>query len=491
MNGRKPLKGKTFLIFHYRAGLTDGVSLEIAVWKVILENLGATVKLVAGPGSVNADFEVKYFNYCDNPRIRAIDEWAFGRNPKLFKNEAEWLEEFNDCKKSLSGDFEKIIKKTKPDWVIVSNVFSLGENLPATVALAETLKRTKIRALLVHHDFYWEHGRCNQPISPLIRNILDKYYPPQSNYLEHSCINSLARDELYRRKGTRAMIISDSVDFHRPLQDRGAKCTKLLEHFGIKPNDLIILQATRIAPRKAIEIAIDFVKELSKPENLKILRDRGLYNQKGFDPSRDKIVLLMAGYNEKSDQKYKERLLAYAKTTKINFCFLDGRAGGFTPIDRGPEDKPTLLDLYIYADLITYPSLREGFGNQFLEAILSKTPVVLFEYPVFRADIKPKGFKYVSLGKSFKTDSKGLTKISPKKLRTAVAEAVEILTNPKSYQQIVDTNFELGTKNYSIENISKIFEWIFSSDWLVRKLGYHQHGKVFPSVLRLISQRVE
>lgn len=32
---------------------------------------------------------------------------------------------------------------------------------------------------------------------------------------------------------------------------------------------------------------------------------------------------------------------------------------------------------------MTYPSLREGWGNQFIEAVFAKLPVVLLEYPVW------------------------------------------------------------------------------------------------------------
>lgn len=42
---------------------------------------------------------------------------------------------------------------------------------------------------------------------------------------------------------------------------------------------------------------------------------------------------------------------------------------------------------------MTYPSLYEGFGNAFLEAIYFKVPVVVNRYGVFGRDIEPKGFR--------------------------------------------------------------------------------------------------
>ena len=63
-------------------------------------------------------------------------------------------------------------------------------------------------------------------------------------------------------------------------------------------------------------------------------------------------------------------------------------------------------DAYVFADLITYPSLLEGWGNQFLEGIFAKKPLIIFEYPVFLTDIKEKGFNIVSLGDNYKKDNK-------------------------------------------------------------------------------------
>jgi len=47
------------------------------------------------------------------------------------------------------------------------------------------------------------------------------------------------------------------------------------------------------------------------------------------------------------------------------------------------------LDTYVFADIISYPSIFEGWGNQFIEAVFAKKPVIVFEYPVFKSDIKP------------------------------------------------------------------------------------------------------
>ena len=57
---------------------------------------------------------------------------------------------------------------------------------------------------------------------------------------------------------------------------------------------------------------------------------------------------------------------------------------------------------------------KEGWGNQLLEAIRAKLPIMLFEYPVYLADIKGKGLRVVSLGDQISgKDQHGLVTIAP------------------------------------------------------------------------------
>ena len=57
----------------------------------------------------------------------------------------------------------------------------------------------------------------------------------------------------------------------------------------------------------------------------------------------------------------------------------------------------TLFDVYPHADLITYPSYYEGFGNAFLEAIYFGKPVVVNTYAVYARDSDPLGFKTIEM----------------------------------------------------------------------------------------------
>ena len=59
--------------------------------------------------------------------------------------------------------------------------------------------------------------------------------------------------------------------------------------------------------------------------------------------------------------------------------------------------KYTLDDIYPYADLVTYPSNFEGFGNAFLEAIYYRRPIAVNRYSIYTTDIKPKGFSVIEI----------------------------------------------------------------------------------------------
>ena len=95
----------------------------------------------------------------------------------------------------------------------------------------------------------------------------------------------------------------------------------------------------------------------------------------------------------------------------------------------------SLEEVYAQADLITYPSLYEGFGNALLEAFYFRKPVLVNRYSIFIADIEPKGFKVVTMD-GF------LTKNVLEKTRRVIADA-------EYRQEMVDHNFELGKKFFS------------------------------------------
>jgi glycosyltransferase involved in cell wall biosynthesis len=97
----------------------------------------------------------------------------------------------------------------------------------------------------------------------------------------------------------------------------------------------------------------------------------------------------------------------------------------------------SLEDAYLQADLVTYPSRVEGFGNAFLETVYYKRPIVMSTYEIFKTDIQPKGFKVIGFGDFI--DNR------------CVAATRDILGNPELAAEMTEINFSIGKRYYSFD----------------------------------------
>jgi hypothetical protein len=76
---------------------------------------------------------------------------------------------------------------------------------------------------------------------------------------------------------------------------------------------------------------------------------------------------------------------------------------------------------------------------------------MLFEYPVYQADIKDNGFRVVSLGSTIQgRDPLGLVQVRQDIIDAAADEAVELLTDGDLRRATVEQNYEIGRRHYSL-----------------------------------------
>ena len=170
--------------------------------------------------------------------------------------------------------------------------------------------------------------------------------------------------------------------------------------------------------------------------------------------------MIIAGYAEDEKRSYLHKLETKIFEDNIHAKFISNNVRAKRSINENVKTY-SLWDAYVHADLITFPSLWEGWGNQFIEAVFAKKPVAMFEYPVFEKDIAPEGFDIISLGnKTLPKDDKALYKLSEKNLNEAVTETTTCLTN-SSLNKTLERNFFLGKKFHDY----KILE-----DFLVEEL---------------------
>jgi len=382
----------TIGIFHYKVGGTDGVSLEIDKWKRVLEGMGHTVHLCAGDlGTVEGTLIEELYHH--RPDVERLNRNTFCELSD-FDNEAAYQAEVERLAAAIERQVRDFVERKGIDFLIPQNVWSVAISPPAAIALARAMRDLQLPALAHHHDFYFDFDGADWQID----------------------------------------------DYNRDFRAR----------IGLGANDVLILQATRIVQRKGIELAVDFVEALDSPERRARLKQRGLYDGRPFDDD-SRIVLVLAGYTEDATGRYLNLLRGKVERAGIDALFIGDLVGGRRQT-RGGEKIYSLWDTYVFADFVTYPSLWEGWGNQFLEALRARLPLMLFEYPVYRADVRDKGFRVVSLGGEIRgRDGLGLVQVEPEVIEAAADRAVELLTDARLRRETVEHNFQVARQHYSLE----------------------------------------
>ncbi|MBT1248714.1 MULTISPECIES: mannosylglucosylglycerate synthase [unclassified Thermosipho (in: thermotogales)] len=426
-------------LVHYRAGLMDGVSLEMEKWKKVLLRMGHDVDIVAGNNKSGVDILIPSIGF-ENPTYKMINKNCF-----------EKLEDFSIEKviNLIFEESEKIYndlenKLSMHEIIILNNIWSIGAFLPAAIAFQKFSKIHKEKTFIGHHhDFWWEREYFLNYQDKKIKDLLEKFCPPIGTNIKHVVINSLAKEVLYLKKGINSTIVPNVMDFEEPPTKDEKLNILIREKYNISQNSIVLLQATRITERKAIELSIDLVHYMSKIS--KNYYGKKLYNGKTFDGN---IILAFSGMCESENYKYKllDKAFKY----------------GIRTVDLYPNVENNVFsfwELYNIADAITYPSILEGWGNQLLEAIIIKKPIVLFEYEVFEKDIKNSGIKYISLGNIY-TQKEGLVQIKETIIQKAAESLFEIIFNKEKYEKIVNENFNIAKKFYSLETLKQILEKI-------------------------------
>jgi len=417
-------KKKIFFIATRIAG-TDGVSLECEHLRDIFLRMGWDVTFLAGqldrPGFVVPEL------FFQSPEIVKVHDRVVWGNSNFSEVEAKIF--------ALAGKIEGKLREivgngNKPDLLFVPNVLSLPVHFPLAVAVTRIIEEFKIPTIARHHDFWWERERfLKSDCFPFFK----RWFPPNLPFIKHVTINSFAQTELKIRTGLQSELIWDTFDFDSDIQKSDSYSKKWRSDFNITESDIVFLQATRIVPRKRIEIAIDLVKKLGNP----------------------KIVLVIAGYSGDEGKEYEKKLKKLAKKSGIRYRFIGGSVNArrklLKRVIKGREIKRriyTLWDCFRNCDFVVYPTAFEGFGNQFVETMYFKKPIVLTPYAVYKKDIKPLGFETIEITKDVG--------------ESAISKINELLGNTEEIKRITETNFKLGEKYLSYNFTQKKLEKLLS-----------------------------
>ena len=435
---------------HYKVGGTDGVSLEMDKWKHALERLGHTVLLCGGDLGVGDGYLIEeLYHHRDDAERMARNLFYELRD---YSNGMALRRDIFALSRVIEKKLIAFIEERHIDLLIPNNIWSIGANQAAAIAFTNVVRKLHISAIGHHHDFHWESFRGMRATCPEAQRIIDQYLPPVDPLISHVVINSFARDELQQRCGAASTIVPNMFDFSGPDWRIDNYNRDFRSKIGVGENDVLVLQATRVVPRKGIELAVDLVKRLSEKEYRDQLTRNGLYDGRKFN-EESRIVLVLAGYSEDPKKEYLHRLQEKAKRMGVELRVISDLVKSRREIEYGKKIY-SLWDCYVFADLVTYPSLYEGWGNQFLEALRGRAPIVLFEYPVYLADIKGKGFSVLSLGSEIGgEDQLGLVHVSDQHLDYAARESLRVLTDRAFRDEMVRSNFALGKNFYSLERL--------------------------------------
>jgi glycosyltransferase involved in cell wall biosynthesis len=451
---------KNIAIFHYQVGRTDGVSLEIEKWKQTLEELGHNVLLIGGDLGTAKGILVREM-YHHLPESKRLNQNTFSRLVDF--DPAGYKEELHRMTEVIRSRFIDILRENQIDLILAENVWCVAANPAVASALEIARQELDISAVAHNHDFYWERREGLSLTCAGAVELADKYLPPHDPTIQHAVINSLAQSELLERKGIPSVVVPNVFDFATPAWEKDSYNQDLRAEIGLSENDLVLLQATRIVSRKGIELAIDFTKALNTPERLNTLQDKGLYDGRKFTEN-SRIVLVLAGYaRDDATGGYKDLLIQRAKNSNVEMLFIEDRVNAERSLKKDLKIY-SLWDTYTMADLVTYPSLWEGWGNQFLEAVKAKLPLMIFEYPVYKKDIKEKGFQVISLGDQVRDyNEEGLVRVEDTIIEEAADQALVLLTDNSQREKVVEHNFRVAFQHYSMEALKRYLEPLFSN----------------------------
>ena len=379
---------------------TDGVSLESAKWARILWDYQHVSHWYGGKLDREAGLSMLVPEaYFYDPANVWINEHAFGTRRRTPELTAKILEMADHLKTTLY-DF---VARFGIDILVVENALCLPMHIPLGIALTHFIAETDFPTIAHHHDFHWERKRFSVNA---VNDFLAMGFPPVLNSMQHVTINSFAQRDLAWRKGATSILVPNVLDFENPPVDMNLHRAEFRERIGIAADDIMFLQPTRVVPRKGIEHSIALISQLRDP----------------------KCKLVVSHESGDEGLEYHQALIEMAELSGVDLRFVHTHLDQIGPFDANGVPGTTLAEVYAAADLVTYPSTYEGFGNALLEAFYFRKPVLVNRYAIFVTDIEPKGFKVVTMD-GYLT-------------RSVLDQVRRVIQDEEFRQDMIDCNYE-------------------------------------------------
>jgi len=387
---------------------TDGVSLETEKWADVLTADGHECYYMAG--ELDTPEERSFLApecHFTHPGIVEVYEGCFGHQGRTRAT----TRKIEDLKDHLKDRIVEYVERFDLDLLLPENALTIPLNLPLGLAITEMVVETGTPAIAHHHDFFWERKRF---LYNGCWDYLNKAFPPHLPQIHHAVINSSQDNQLSLRTGISAEIIPNVMDFANPPAPPDDYAADVRDALGVGVGEKLILQPTRIVKRKGIEHAVELVSRLGIPA---------------------KLVITHASGDE--GDEYATRVRDYSLRMGVETIFCAERVDEERGETADGHKVYELGDIYPHADLVTYPSTLEGFGNAFLEALYYKRPIMVNNYSIYHSDIKPKGFWTVEMDDYVSEET--------------VRLALDVLRRPELGREMAEHNYDLARKYFSYE----------------------------------------
>ena len=387
------------------AGL-DGVTLETAKVAEALEREGHEVVWFAGqlgpefvPG---AESPQAFFGTEENLDLEG--RIFRGGDPAVVRSDVAAR---SDALRRAFGEF---LDHHQPDTIVVQNAWAIPMQVPLAKAISDAASERGIPCVGHHHDFAWERDRFSEPVVP---DLIEEFFPPTGPEIAHIVINQDARDELAQRTGESSVVLPNVMDFEPdpPETDGGAAFRALA---GIDDDAVVLLQPTRVIPRKGIELTLDLAARL------------------------DTRPIVIVTHPDDLDPDYWGMLTERARTLGVDLRLVD--AG---------RSRSALGSAYAAANLVCFPSLYEGYGNALVETLFFRRPLFVNRYSVFVRDIARYGISGIE--------------IDGKVTDEAVETASLWIREPEAAQSVIHANARAGLAHLSYDAVVAAYREAYAS----------------------------
>jgi len=414
-----------------RIGDIDGVSLETEKWIHVLRRMGHDLYIIAGRYTAHLLDAEKETHL---PMLSFFSPECEWEQKRAFfypdEDPAELLHHLEHASEVVAIQLFKWIMSSGIEVLLCENAAALPCHLSMGMGIKKLVENTGIQTVCHDHDFWWERGDRYKTPHQSVEEIVKSTFPLQIPHVRHAVINSDARETLRTRYNIDSVIVPNVMDFGAPYGVEDDYNRDLLAAIGLQEDDIPLFQVTRIDKRKGIETSIELVDRL-EDRKVKLVITGSRADDERFGYFRFLLELIQ-------EKKLDDRVFfGYRRILPHRGVNLQG------------EKIYSIPDAYANARACTYFSTYEGFGNAFVECVLSKTPIFVNNYkPVFWSEIGSKGFKTVMIEDNTLTDN-------------AVAEIDRIIHDEKLCSEIAEFNYELAKKYFTYDVLEEKLRDLF------------------------------